>query len=78
MKPDPADFVPIEEIMRATGLTKIQVRNDIKAGYIRGRIRGSQTFVLRSDWEAYGVNAKPHEPEPVRQPVGIHSLKKAS
>lgn len=46
-------YVPVEEIMAATQLTRIQVTNDIKAGLLPGRIVRRQPRVLRSEWNAY-------------------------
>lgn len=46
-------YVPVEEIMVATGLTRIQVTNDIKAGLIPGQMVRRQPRVLRADWDAY-------------------------
>lgn len=46
-------YVPVEEIMAATQLTRIQVTNDIKAGLLPGQIVRRQPRVLRADWNAY-------------------------
>lgn len=46
-------YVPVEEIMAETGLTRIQVAKDIKAGLLPGMIVRRKPRVLRADWDAY-------------------------
>lgn len=67
-------FVPVDEIMQITGLGPIQVRRDIRGGYLPGSIRHSKVFVLRSEWNAYLANE--WRPAPTRQPVSLHPVGK--
>ena len=56
-------FVPIAEIMKATDLTEIQIRKDIRAEILPGLIRGRNTIVRRSEWNAYLANEwQPRKP----------------
>lgn len=46
-------FVPEEEVMAKTGLTKIQVRNDIRKERMPGNIYRRKPVILRAEWNAY-------------------------
>lgn len=60
---NPSLFVPIEEMMEELGWTEIQIRKDIKAELLPGRIHRRQTIVLRSEWNAYlAGDWKPRKP----------------
>lgn len=59
-------YMTLAEMLAESGLTRIQLTNDIKAGLIPGRIVRRQPRVLRSEWEAYTRNDwKPRQLAPV-------------
>ena len=64
-------YVPEDEMTTATGLGKIQLRNDIAAGLLPGRLRGRKPQVLRAEWNAYIT--REWKPRPA-QPVGIVNI----
>lgn len=67
-------YVPVEEIMADTQLTRIQVTNDIKAGLLPGSIVRRQPRVLRAEWDAY----KRGEWQPRQNVSFIHRIQKGA
>lgn len=68
MNPEPI-YVPVKELMAATGLGPRQLRADITAGLLPGMIVRRQVRVLRSQWNAYVAG----EWQP-RKPIEIVSI----
>lgn len=46
-------YVPLGEMLAQSGLTRIELTNDIKAGRFPGEIVRRQPRVLRAHWDAY-------------------------
>ena len=67
-------YIPVDEIMCETGLTRIQVTNDIKAGELPGRIVRRQPRVLRAEWNAYTRG----EWQPKHRVSFLHSISKGA
>lgn len=81
-------LVPIEEVMAQTGLTKLQVRWDVKHRYLPGMITHRNKVVIRRNgpdsWNAYlNGDWTPAEPgshkevdltPTAKKPVGIVSI----
>lgn len=83
-----SSFVPIDEVVTETGLTRRQVRRDVVNGYLPGHIdHRDRVVILRNgpvSWNAYlngewlpaepGSHKKAQAEKPVTKPVGIVSL----
>lgn len=81
-------LVPIDEVMAHTGLTKLQVRWDVKHRYLPGMITHRNKVVIRRNgpdsWNEYldgtwipaepGSHREAKAPKPAKKPVGIVSL----
>jgi hypothetical protein len=67
--------VTIEEVMAATGLGPYQVRADVRAGLLPGRMRGARLVCPRGLWERYLAGDWTPRPQP--QPVPMLHKKSA-
>ena len=73
-------LVSVEEVMAETGLTKRQIRFDIRNGYMPGEIDHRNRIVIRrGEWNEYLATPGWRKPEPdtepeERKPVGLYSI----
>lgn len=64
-------FVPVLKVMKDTGLSKIQIRNDICRGRFPGAIRRDHTLIPRALYDQYASGEWP--PQQPRRSFLHHS-----